>query len=219
MIKLIIFDLDGTLVNTLKDITIAVTHALNFKQGYGLSTFEVSKMIGEGADVLIEKAIKKYPDAPKGRFDQSVCLNRYLEYYEEHMYDFTKLYPGVFRAIGPLLKYHKMAVISNKSVDFTRRILRHFYLWLPMEIVVGGDSLPEKKPSPMPCLYILKKLHIKPEEAILVGDTETDIKCGKATGVKTVAATYGYGKPGFQWEADYVIGDITELPKIVKEIK
>jgi phosphoglycolate phosphatase len=212
MIKLIIFDLDGTLINSLKDITIALNLAIPAKQF--LTTLQVSKIIGEGAEELVRKATliggmeyyKKY-------------LTDYLEIYSDHMYDETKLYPGVFRAIAPLLKYHKMAVISNKSKAFTDRILHHFNLWMSMDVVLGGDSLPEKKPSPAPCLYVLDKLKIKPEEAVLVGDTEADIQCGKAAGIKTVAAIYGYGKPGFQWEADAIISDITQLPKIVKEFK
>ena len=217
MIKLIIFDLDGTLVNSIKDITAGVNHALDLNGTDRLSTLSVSQMVGYGVPMLIHNAIKK-ASLQHCRFDKD-CIEKYLEYYSEHMYDFTTLYPGVFRAISPLLKYHKMAVISNKSQDFTNRILHHFNLWMSMDAVVGGDSLPEKKPSPVPCLHILDKLKIKPEEALLVGDTETDIKCGKSAGVKTVAAIYGYGKPGFQWEADYIISDITQLPKIIKEFK
>jgi phosphoglycolate phosphatase len=212
MIKLIIFDLDGTLVNSLKDITIALNLSIQPKRL--LTTFQISKIIGEGAEELVRKATEI-----SGLEYHKKYLNDYLEIYSEHMYDETKLYPGVYRAIAPLLKYHKMAVISNKSKAFTDRILHHFNLWMSMDVVLGGDSLPEKKPSPAPCLYIMDKLKIKPEETVLVGDTEADIKCGKAAGVKTVACTYGYGKPGFQWEADSVISDITQLPKIVKELK
>jgi phosphoglycolate phosphatase len=211
MIKLIIFDLDGTLVDSLKDITASLNWAICPKQF--LSTFQVSKIIGEGAEELVRKAMTMSELSYDKRF-----LDEYLKIYSEHMYDNTKLYPGVFRAIAPLLKYHKMAVISNKSRDLAARVLHHFNLWMSIDIVLGGDSLPEKKPSPMPCLHILDKLKVKPEEAVLVGDTEADIKCGKAAGVKTVAAIYGYGKPGFQWEADAIISDITQLPKIVKEM-
>ena len=212
MIKLIIFDLDGTLVDSVKDITAALNFALPGDGEY-LTSFEVSKMIGGGVKALVQSAIKKC----RVDMDEETCINEYLKYYSEHVVKYTVPYPGVVDTLEVLDGYKK-AIVSNKIELFTVKVLERLDLIKYFDVILCADNFPETKPSPAPILHILDILSIKPSEAIIIGDTETDIKAGKAAKIKTVAAIYGYGKPGFQYEADATISDITQIHRIMRSM-
>src|SRR3990172_5157521 len=163
-IKLIIFDLDGTLVNSSVDIT----NALNYAIGpYGPEALTVEKtigLVGEGLTRLIEKLLGERLAGIR-----DVVLDRFLEHYSEHLTDFTLPYPGVRETLEMLGAYRK-AVISNKREDLSRRVLENLELSGYFDIIWGSDSVPEKNPSPVPVLEMLKKLSFRPGEAVIVGD-------------------------------------------------
>jgi phosphoglycolate phosphatase len=204
-IKLIIFDIDGTLV----DSSIDITNALNYAtEPYNLEKLTVKKtisMVGEGLTRLVEKLLGE---------DRSEILpevmDRFLDYYSEHLTDFTLPYPGVRETLEELRNYKK-AVISNKREFLTRRLLEKLELLKYFDIVMGSDSIGEKKPSPKPVIHVLKMLSLKPEEAIIIGDSNYDIDAGKAAGVTTMAVSYGFRDVRLLKEADYIIDNIKEL--------
>ena len=212
-VRLIIFDLDGTLVDSIEDIT----NALNFGfEEYGmppLATAEVAGMVGEGSVRLVEKVIERNNLGA----DKRTVIKRFADYYGSHIADYTKPYPGVSEALQEMAHCRK-AVVSNKLEVFSKETLDRLGLSKYFDIVVGGDGTPERKPSPIPVQHVLSTLGVKPEETIIVGDSEIDIKTGKAASVKTVAVTYGYGRPGFEKEADFVIKNLSELVDIVKNM-
>lgn len=205
-IKLIIFDLDGTLVNSSIDITNALNYAV---EPYGLEKLTVERtisLVGEGVTRLIEKLLgERWPDL------RGVVLERFLEHYSEHLTDFTVPYPGVPETLKTLGNY-RMAVISNKRADLSRRLLENLGLAGFFEIIWGSDSVPEKKPSPVPVLEMLKKVSCGPDEAVIVGDSNFDIEAGKAAGVRTVAVSYGYRDVKLLQDADFIIDSIRKLP-------
>jgi phosphoglycolate phosphatase len=204
-IKLIIFDLDGTLVNTIADIT----NALNYAIGpYGIETLTVEKttsLVGEGITSLIGKLL-----AEKETGLHPVVLRRFLDYYSDHLTDFSVPYPGV-RETLELLKNYRKAVLSNKREDLSRRLLEKLELAGYFDLIWGSDSVSEKKPSPAPVLELLKKVSCRPEEAVMVGDSNFDIEAGRAAGVRTVAVSYGYRNIELLRDADFIIDSMNEL--------
>ena len=205
-IKLIIFDLDGTLVNSSVDITNALNYAV---EPYGLGKLTVEKtisLVGEGVTRLIEKLLgQKWGDL------RDVVLERFLDYYSEHLTDFTLPYPGVRDALE-MLRDYKKTVISNKREDLSRKVLENVQLSGYFEIIWGSNSVSEKKPSPVPLLEMLKRFACSPDEAVIVGDSTYDIAAGKAAGVRTVAVSYGYREAKLLGEADFIIDSMKDLP-------
>jgi len=211
MIKLVMFDLDGTLVDSSVDITNALNYAI---EPYGLEKLSVRKtisLVGEGLTSLVEKILGKdnaeiLPDA----------LERFLHYYSGHLTDFTLPYPGVRKTLENLSAYRK-AVISNKRESLSRRLLEDLDLLKYFDIILGSDSVEERKPSPKPILHILTALSLKSDEAVMVGDSNYDIEAGTAAGVRTVAVSYGYRNPSLLKAADCIIDSIGELIPKLKE--
>ncbi|OHE57989.1 MAG: hypothetical protein A2Z47_15220 [Thermodesulfovibrio sp. RBG_19FT_COMBO_42_12] len=204
-IKLIIFDLDGTLVDTSIDITNALNYAL---KPYGLKDLTVNdsvKMVGEGITRLIEKLLgdKKI----QARDD---VIKKFLDYYSEHLIDYSSVYPHVKETIEKLDGYKK-AVISNKREYLSTELLGKLDLLKYFNLVIGSDTTSEKKPSAIPVIHAVTKLGVGPQESIMVGDSNYDIEAGKKAGVKTVAVTYGYRERQYLMDADYMIDSIEEL--------
>jgi phosphoglycolate phosphatase len=210
-VKLLIFDLDGTVVDSSGDIAEAINHAFS---PYGVSEVSVAEtvtLIGEGLTRLIEKVIER--KAPG--LDPGTLVARFLEHYSAHVADLTRPYPGVEKVLKALSRYKK-AIVSNKTEALSMKVLEALDLLGCFDSVVGGDTYPEKKPSPMPIFEMLRRFDAHPQEALIVGDSIYDIEAGLAAGVKTVAALYGYGDPGFWKEADYRIEQIEGLIEILR---
>jgi len=208
--KLLIFDLDGTLIDSSADISKALNYAF---QPYGtpeVGLAETIALIGEGLTRLIGKVIEE--KAPG--LDQSLVLKRFLEYYTRHLADNTRPYPGVERVLEGLSRYGK-AVVSNKLEALTIKVLEAVHLLSYFEYIVGADTAAEKKPSPLPILTVLAHFEVRPDEALLIGDSIYDIEAGFAAGVRTVAAMYGYGDPDFSKKADYRIDSLEGLFEIL----
>jgi phosphoglycolate phosphatase len=212
VIQLVIFDLDGTLVDSLQDITNAVNYSI---QGLGLPEFSVSQiieLIGEGISSLIGKIL---PDHLSEMKDQ--VLDRFLEYYSEHLLDNTRPYPGVKETLQALTAYKK-AVVSNKREILSRKILKNLDLLSHFDILIGSETVKEKKPSPMPIIFALEKFSLSPRNAVIVGDSDVDIKAGKAAGTFTIAVTYGYRHRSSLSTADYIIDSFSDLRHILREL-
>lgn len=212
-IKLLIFDLDGTLIDSSLDITNAINYALKPLGLPPLTTKDTIKMVGEGITRLIEKLLSNVSLGGNDDVKKAV-IDRFLEHYGNHLLDNTRAYPGVMETLEDLRDYKK-AVISNKREAFSIRILDGLGMSKFFDIIIGSDSTPEKKPSPLPVLRVLRELTTKPEEAIIIGDSNLDIEAGRAAGLKTVAVTYGYRTLDVIKDADYVIDRIEDLLNLV----
>jgi phosphoglycolate phosphatase len=214
MLKLIIFDFDGTLVDTIEDITVA----LNYACAPLSITFTVEKtrrLVGSGVSRLIEKATA---EAGSKSFKFDVILNRFLDFYSEHLIVKSKPYDGVVETLKSLDSDYKKALVSNKKESLTVQMLREFGMDRFFDCVLGGDSLPEKKPSALPVLEVLKRLDLHKNEAVIVGDGDQDIQAGKAAGIVTIAAAYGYRDREELAGADYIIDNIRQLIPLVKTL-
>ncbi len=210
MTRLLIFDLDGTLLDTSQDITNAINHAIKPLGLKPLSVKKTTSMVGYGITKLIENLVS-------AQF-QKKTLNRFLEYYSKHLLDNTKPYPQVKETLSELVNYKK-AVISNKRESYSREVLDGNGLLEFFDIILGSDSVAERKPSPAPIFEVLKRADVSKEEAVIIGDSNFDIDAGKAAGIKTIAVTYGYRSKENLKEADFMIDDFGELLNILPRIK
>lgn len=229
--ELVIFDLDGTLIDSSVDITNALNYALEPYSFRPLSVDDTIKMIGEGIARLIEKvvgsggngallqAFAEFPQNPQRLQEiQADVKNRFLEHYSVHILDNSREYPGVGETLKALGVYRK-AVISNKMEALSKKVLHGLGLLKYFDVVVGSDTTPEKKPSPRPILKVLSDLRIHPNAALIVGDSNYDIDAGKAAGIITVAVTYGYRPREVIAHADYLIDRMTDLVPLLESIE
>jgi phosphoglycolate phosphatase len=208
-IKLLMFDLDGTLVDTCRDITNALNYALNF---YGLNSLTVEdtkKLVGEGLTKLVEKVLGNEKDR---LLDDA--LGKFLDYYSEHTADYSHEYPYVRETLERLTGYKK-AVISNKRESLSIRLLDLLGLVKYFDLVVGSDTTSEKKPSAVPVIYVLQRLGVSAADALMIGDSNYDIEAARKAGVRTIAVTYGYRGRQYLADADFVIDSFGSLPAIL----
>ncbi|HXX79944.1 MAG TPA: HAD-IA family hydrolase [Thermodesulfovibrionales bacterium] len=212
-IQLIIFDLDGTLIDSRVDITNALNYALKRYAFAQLSVEDTVKMIGEGISRLIEKVVGEREASIKADVTE-----RFLTYYTQHILDYTREYPGVRDTLEKLGSYQK-AVISNKNESLSKMVLKGLGLLHHFNVIIGSDTTPERKPSPLPILRLLTELHVQSGEAVIVGDSNYDVDAGKAAGITTVAVTYGYRPREVIAHADYLIDTMTDLVPLLRRIK
>ncbi|MFQ5637637.1 MAG: HAD family hydrolase [bacterium] len=206
-IDLLIFDLDGTLVDTRQDLANSINHA---RKSYGLPTLtlpEVMQYVGDGIHTLIERT---FPGVNGEKVDEAVTIFR--EHYRDHLLDCSRFYPGADKVMM-YFREKKMAVISNKPEEFVRSILRGLQAHDDFEIILGGDSLPVLKPDPAPVLHVLHKLHVEPSKTVMIGDSPSDIIAGRRAHVVTCAVTYGFRAKALleATQPDFLLDDLIEL--------
>jgi phosphoglycolate phosphatase len=185
---LYIFDLDGTLVDSRADLT----NAVNFcRADLGLPPLPpevVEKYVGEGAVQLLERAL-----GPEHHDRVATALGLFRGYYGEHLLDSTRPYPGVARLLEELRERGaRAAVASNKPEAFSRAILEGLGLAPSFSLILGGDTLPVRKPDPAPVHQILRELAVEASQALLVGDSHVDIETARQSGIPVCAVTYGF---------------------------
>jgi len=187
--QLLIFDLDGTLIDSKLDLA----HAVNATRGHmGMDplTFErVYSYVGNGAPVLIRRALGE--QATEAQVQEA--LEYFLEYYRDHKLDYTTLYPGVRESLDRLLAAGKrMAVLTNKPVNISRAIVeglgvgRHFFR------VYGGNSFDFKKPHPIGVYALMREADVPAERAMMVGDSAVDVETARNAHIRCCGVTYGF---------------------------
>ncbi len=214
-IKLIIFDLDGTLVDSSLDLCNSINRAIKPYGVLPLSIEETISLIGEGVTMLMEKVALKY-SIPMSEL--KAMLSRFLAFYDDHLLDNTVLYPGVRETLESLRSINKV-VVSNKRTASSIKILKGLGIYDYFSLVLGSDALPEKKPSPMPVMHAMKELGAGRDETVIVGDSTYDIDAGRAAGIKTVAVTCGYRPAEKLAGADFLINSMAELTDVLVKIE
>ncbi len=208
---LIIFDLDGTLIDSKLDIAFSVNHTLASLSLEMLPVDTITSFVGKGVKNLLRQALGEYAHA---KFEPAIKIFR--RHYGEHCLDKTVLYPSVKKTMESLGGFKKV-IVTNKPAQFAAPILKGLEIAHFFETVLGGDDVQQKKPAPEPVYFLLEKLNVRPDKAIVVGDSPLDMQMGKAAGIRTCAVTYGYGKKedlSFE-QPDYLIDDLFELIHLV----
>jgi phosphoglycolate phosphatase len=215
-VRAVLFDLDGTLIDSAPDLGAA---ADRMRVERGLPSLPLEKyrpMAGAGARGMLGIAFGMTPDAP----DYDAMREEFFVNYENAMTERTVIFEGVPALIASLLELGiAWGVVTNKSMRFTGPLTKQIPFFRSAGAIVGGDTTPHAKPHPEPLFEAARRLRVDPRRCIYVGDDERDIRAGKAAGMGTVAATYGYlgsNADVYVWQAHAHIASPLELLPLLK---
>lgn len=192
----VLFDLDGTLIDSVPDLALAVDQMLEQLELAPAGLEQVRLWVGNGAQMLVRRALVNAGQYTHEEIDEALegkALAIFKSCYGKVESKASKLYPNVIEALTRLQQAEvKMALVTNKPIEFTRPLLTHFGLAEFFSVVFGGECLAEKKPHPLPLLTAAQRLGVEPERCVMVGDSINDIAAAKAAAIKVVAVDYGY---------------------------
>lgn len=204
MIEAVLFDLDGTLLDTAPDLIRAVNR---LRASLGLDEVPVEQVrpfVSKGGKAMIQAAFHDWDEARR-----DALLQPFLDFYREQIVVDTALFDGFEEALQALERQRmRLAIVTNKPAWLTLPVLAQTQLAHRFPVVISGDSLPEKKPHPAPVIEACRLLGIGTERAVMVGDDERDILSARAAGVRSIAVRFGYAGADEcldQWRADAVI--------------
>jgi phosphoglycolate phosphatase len=208
----LIFDLDGTLVDTKADLAAAINHVLASFALPQLSTAQVADYVGYGARVLVERAL-----GPAHACLVSRGFALFMEYYGVHLLDHTRPYAGIEQLLATArVQGITLSVLTNKPEAPSRAIVTGLGLAPYFREIVGGDTLPTKKPDPQGITYLQRLTGINLRETLLIGDSRVDYETGRAAGVATCGATWGFGVKDFaKLSPQFVVHTPEQLGELV----
>jgi phosphoglycolate phosphatase len=211
-ITLLIFDLDGTLVDSKLDLALSVNAMLAEMKCAPLPHEQIATYVGHGVNSLIRRALG---DAAT---DENIerGLEFFLAYYRQHMLDNTVIYPGVREALDDL-KGWQLAVLTNKPVRFSQEILSGLGVGPYFAYIYGGNSFAQKKPDPVGVVKLMEDMNVTPWQTLIVGDSDTDVLTGRNSGVWTCGVTYGFGAKSLEETPPHLLlDDLRALPPLLK---
>jgi len=215
-IRAVAFDLDGTLADTIPDLAAAANAMRLHFDLAPLLAERIQSHVGDGIASLVHRALTDERDGQAPIETWQAGFAFFVKYYHEHLCDYSRLYLGVEAGLDLLrARQLPLVVITNKSERFAVPLLQQLGLADRFSLILGGDSLPEKKPSALPLLHACEVLGIKPNELAMVGDSANDVLAARAAGSVAVAVSYGYGDAA-KLQADAVIGNLAELYDLMK---
>jgi len=215
-IKAVAFDLDGTLIDSLPDL-VAAANAM--RQHLGLPPLEnqrVREHVGDGIGVLVHRSITDERDtqAETSLWEQGFSF--FVQYYRQHLTTLTEVFPGVTTGIGLLKALNlPLAIITNKPEGLTLPLLHELGLADDFALILGGDSLAEKKPSALPLQHTCQVLNVQPADLLMVGDSQNDVAAARAAGSPVAVLRYGYGEAD-QLQADVILNSIEQLYDMIR---
>ena len=218
-VKMVMVDLDGTLIHTAPDLA-DCTNLMLADLGRPTRDLEaVSTWIGNGVSRLVKRALtnEMWAEPDPKLFEQA--LVRFQDHYARHVARKSRPFPGAAEGLQQLKRAgFKLACITNKAERFTLPLLQQLNLAGYFELILSGDSLPKKKPDPLPLLHACKHFGIAPDHGVLAGDSGNDVKAARAAGMPVICVSYGYnhGHDIRESNPDAVIDSLAELPKYLR---
>jgi phosphoglycolate phosphatase len=216
----VLFDLDGTLLDTVKDIALALNRTMLEFGCKTLAEGEVRRMIGRGSPILIERAAalqERECDAAT----QEAMLARFFHHYgelEELNEDSAQPFAGAAELLRTLHDAGlRAAVVTNKQHRFAVALLKRLGLAGWVDVVIGGDTCARRKPDPQPLLFACESLKVPPAESLMVGDSVNDVQAARAAGIPVVCVSYGYneGRDPRTLDSDALLDSLAELPALL----
>lgn len=220
-VRAVLFDLDGTLLDTVADITLALNRALAEQQSAPLGLEYVRNLIGRGAPVLVQRVVARLSSRP-WPVDPVLLLQRFYFHYDrlhelqEHE---ARMYPGVAEGFAQLhAQGLRLGVVTNKSRHTATALLVQLNLSPWVEVVVGGDTAEQRKPHPQPLLHACAALQVLPAQTLMVGDSAIDVAAARAAGMRVVCVPYGYneGADPRTLACDAFIDTLADLPALLR---
>jgi phosphoglycolate phosphatase len=213
-----IIDLDGTMVDTADDFTAGLNGMLAQLDAAETSREEVIGYIGKGSENLIRCVLAQRfeADHAQDRFDEALAI--YQVEYAKINGVHTRLYPEVEAGLSAMRDAGlKLACVTNKPHRFALELLEQYGLKPYFSVVLGGDSLPQKKPDPLPMLSAAEQLGVEPEAVVAIGDSENDALAGRAAGMATLTLPYGYnhGRAIQEIKSDGIVASLFEAAKAI----
>jgi phosphoglycolate phosphatase len=198
-LKLLVFDLDGTLINSAQDLCNSVNATLTHFGREPLLDETIAGFIGDGAMMLVRRALAAGEGAPADEEFLTQAYTWFIDYYRAHKLDFTYAYSGVLEALAALKQLHEaangpgiaMAVLTNKPVRPARDICAALHLAPYFLNIYGGNSFSTKKPDPEGLLALMNEADAKPEETVMIGDSQVDVETARNAGAWCVGCTFG----------------------------
>lgn len=210
-IKGVFFDLDGTLLDTAPDLLRACNYVLEKYQFPRVTIEEFRYYISAGTESMICNSFKISTS-----YSQYLQIRKeFLDYYQQYLTISTSLFPNINKVLNYLDQTKILwGIVTGKSTDLARPLLKYFSLDSKCHCLVGGDTISPGKPSPAPLLHACSLLNLLPTDCIYIGDEYTDVCAAKAAEMKAIAVTYGYASRSadpHQWNADFVINSANDL--------
>ena len=215
--RLIVFDLDGTLIDSRADLAAAANALIHERGGQRLAEEDIGRMVGEGAAVLVERAL-----AAAGVPLDDASVPRFLELYDECLLATTRAYPGILEALDALTDVGQMTVLTNKPLAPTRRLLDELDLARYVAAAIGGDGTFPRKPDPRALIHLTERFGVERKNTVMVGDSWIDCQTARNAGTRLCLARYGFGLPSRPHpELTSEDGDVDapgELPKAIRRL-
>lgn len=218
-VKMVMIDLDGTLIDTVPDLAAAANRMLADLGHPAWDEAHYRKWIGNGVPRFVKRALTgemlAEPDA--ALFERALAIFR--RHYGAAVADRSRPYAGVVEALGRLAAMgFSLACITNKAEAFTVPLLKQLDLYKYFRLVLSGDSLPRQKPDPLPLLHACKHFGITPDHGVLVGDSSNDVQAARAAGMPVICVTYGYnhGHDIRDSRPDAVVDSLTDVPPCLR---
>ncbi len=224
--NVIIFDLDGTLVNSVPDLTASLNQMLHELGREPIAEAIATRWVGDGVATLVARALA-HNQTREEENQQPLYLQQalamYMAHYRQAPCTHTLAYPGVIEGLHALKNTgFRLALVTNKHAEFIQPILTRLKFFEHhgqelFDIIVGGDSLAQKKPDPLPLLHVCKQLHAQRDECVMVGYSKNDILAAKNAGINSIAVTYGYnyGEPVANYSPDLICHSFAQLTTLL----
>ena len=217
-VKMVLIDVDGTLVDSVPDLAFCVDEMMQQLDMPLRGEASVRNWVGNGVERLVRRALT---DSLDGEPEDALFSRAYpifLDLYAENTSKRSVLYPGVMEGIAYLKSAgYKLGCVTNKAAQFTEPLLKDLGIYDEFKIVISGDTLPQKKPDPAPLLHAANFFGIAPRDALMLGDSVSDVKAARAAGFQIICMSYGYnhGQDIRTADPDAVIDSMAELPRLL----
>jgi phosphoglycolate phosphatase len=217
--EMILIDVDGTLVDSVPDLAFCVDEMMRQLGRPVHGEEKVRDWVGNGVERLVRRALIGQLDGEPDEADFARAYPHFLELYAVNTSQRSVLYPGVREGLDYLKQLgYRLGCVTNKASQFTLPLLRDLGIHDDFEIIIAGDTLAKKKPDPLPLLHAAEQLGVEATSAMMIGDSQSDVKAARAAGFQIVCMSYGYnhGEDIRNYEPDAVIDSLTEISGILE---
>ena len=216
--EMILIDVDGTLVDSVPDLAFCVDEMMKRLDRPVYGEDRVRDWVGNGVERLVRRSLIGQLNGEPDEADFARAYPIFLELYAENTSKRSILYPGIREGLDYLkTRGYRLGCVTNKAAQFTLPLLRDLGVHDDFELIISGDTLPKKKPDPLPLLHAAEYFGVDPSRALMIGDSQSDVKAARAAGFRIVCMSYGYnhGEDIRDYHPDAVIDSLIEIQGLV----